>query len=290
VLEGPVAFADVWRVRLSAEAVEMLTLTGPFLAEPAKAWLLKGRGLTTAGAFAAVITEYLLYTVACSVLVLASLGLLLAHGALPAQMRPAAITVIAITVGFLMSFGFASVSGIGLLVPMLRASGLLIGRQRAARAAGELRPIEDVIVRFLHTVPIRLAQVLSIELAAQLLLVVEVWIVLRGLGFSPSLTDALIVEGGAKFVGIAFAFVPGQLGALEGVSALLAGAIGLPLAAGLSLALVRRVRGLLVAAAGVVALTGFRTRRSTSRETSVPPRWQSLPNRRSPGSPEGPDG
>jgi hypothetical protein len=269
----------------------MLTLTGPFLAEPAKAWLLKGRGLTTAGAFAAVITEYLLYTVACAVLVLASLGLLLAHGALPTPMRPVAIAVIAITVGFLVSFAFASVSGIGLLVPMVRASGLIIGRQRAARAAGELRPIEDVIVSFLHTVPTRLAGVLAIELTAQLLLVVEVWIVLRGLGFSPSLKDALIVEGGAKFVGIAFAFVPGQLGALEGVNALLAGAIGLPAAAGLSLALVRRMRGLLVAAGGVVTLTGgFRTRRSTSRETSARPRSQSLRNRRSPGSPENPSG
>jgi hypothetical protein len=39
--------------------------------------------------------------------------------------------------------------------------------------------------------------------------------------------------------------------------ALLAGAIGLPAAAGLTLALVRRVRGLLVASAGVIVLALF---------------------------------
>ena len=62
-----------------------------------------------------------------------------------------------------------------------------------------------------------------------------------------------MIEGGVKFVGILFAFVPGQIGAAEGVYAWLAGAIGLAASAGLSLALVRRLRGLVVAVAGVVA-------------------------------------
>src|SRR6059036_2278088 len=47
LLDGPVRFADVLRIRLSGEAVEMLTFTGPFLAEPAKGWLLTNRGVTT---------------------------------------------------------------------------------------------------------------------------------------------------------------------------------------------------------------------------------------------------
>ena len=58
-----------------------------------------------------------------------------------------------------------------------------------------------------------------------------------------------------KVVDVAFAFVPGQLGASEGAYAWLAGAVGLPTAAGLSLALVRRFRGWLVALAGLVVLT-----------------------------------
>jgi hypothetical protein len=65
----------------------------------------------------------------------------------------------------------------------------------------------------------------------------------------------LILEGGAKFIATAFAFIPGQMGASEGIYALLAGAIGLPTAAGLTLALVRRIRGLLVASVGVLVLT-----------------------------------
>src|SRR5207244_485170 len=60
-----------WRmlaVRLSGESVRNLTFTGPFLGEPMKAWLLQRKGLPATGAFAAVITEYLIYTFAAAAL------------------------------------------------------------------------------------------------------------------------------------------------------------------------------------------------------------------------------
>src|SRR5437867_3138866 len=51
---GNVRYTDVLRIRVLSEAVERLTFTGPFLAEPAKGWLLTRRGLSTVSAFAAV--------------------------------------------------------------------------------------------------------------------------------------------------------------------------------------------------------------------------------------------
>jgi hypothetical protein len=257
LLDGHVRFADVLRIRLSGEAVEMLTFTGPFLAEPAKGWLLENRGVTTPAAFAAVITEYLLYTLVASWLMIAAVWLLLERGALPPGMRPAAWLATSFVIAFLAAFAFAAIAGVGLIVPLLRASRALIGRQNAERAARGFRPVEELIIRFLHEHPGRLAEVVAIEDAAHILLIVEIWIVIQALGFSPSWTAAMIVEGGVKFVSIAFAFIPGQVGASEGVYALLAAAIGLPAAAGVALVLVRRIRGLLVAAAGVLALALF---------------------------------
>lgn len=260
VLGGSVSYGDVLRVRLSGEAVEMLTFTGPFLAEPAKGWLLKHRGLATADAFAAVATEYLLYTVVSSWLATIALSLLLARGVLPPAVRPAAVVILAGTIAFVAAFAFAAITGIGLIAPLVRASRVLIGTRRAERAAREVRPVEHVLVTFLHASPRRLAEVFAMETAAHVLLIVEIWIVVAALGFRLSWRDPLIVEGGVKFIAIAFSFIPGQFGASEGVYALLFGAIGLPTAAGLTLALVRRVRSLLVAAAGVVVLA----RRSVS--------------------------
>jgi hypothetical protein len=235
----------------------MLTFTGPFLAEPAKGWLLKERGLTTTDAFAAVVTEYLLYTVISSSLAAVALSLLLARGTLPPAVRPGAVVILVMTVAFMATFAFAAITGVGLIVPVLRASRLLIGARRANRAAHEFGRIEEVLVTFLHACHGRLAEVLAIETAAHLLLILEIWVVIAALGFSRSWSSPLIVEGGVKFVAMAFAFIPGQFGASEAVYAALAAAIGLPSAAGLTLALVRRVRGLLVAAAGLVALAVF---------------------------------
>jgi hypothetical protein len=161
----------VLRIRLSGESVEWLTFTGPFLAEPAKGWLLKRRGVSTPAAFAAVVTEYLLYTATSS-----CLGILIA--------------------AFITAFIFASLSGIGVIVPILRRSRLVLGRRGGDRA---------------------------------------------------------------RSVAVVFAFIPGQIGASESVYALLVSAIGLSAAAGVSLALVRRLRGLTVAALGLILLT-FRSR------------------------------
>jgi hypothetical protein len=210
--------------------------------------------LTTAHAFATVATEYLLYTVVSSWLATIALSLLLVRGALPPAVRPAAVIVLAITIAFIAAFAFAAITGIGLIVPILRASRLLIGARWAEHAAHEFGQVEDVLITFLHANPGRLAEVLAMETGAHMLLMLEIWVVIAALGLPLFWTDPLIVEGGVKFIAIAFSFIPGQFGASEGVYALLFGAIGLPTAAGLTLALVRRIRGLLVAAAGVVAL------------------------------------
>lgn len=259
ILRIPVTYADALRIRLSGDAMEKLTFTGPFLAEPAKGWLLKQRGLPTADAFAAVATEYLLYTLVSSWLATLAVSLLLARGALPPTVRPGAVVALAVTIAFMAAFVFAAVTGIGLIVPILRASRVLIGRRRADYAAHEFGPVEGVLVAFLHAHPGRMAEVLAMETLAHLLLISEIWIVIQALSLPLSWTDPLILEGGAKFIATAFAFIPGQVGASEGVYALLAGAIGLPAAAGLTLALVRRMRGLLVAAAGVVVLARLAT-------------------------------
>jgi hypothetical protein len=246
-------FGDVLRIRLSAEAVETLTLTGPFLAEPAKGWLLMRRGLTTAAAFGAVATEYLLYMFGSSCLAIVALWLLLSSSRLPPATRPWLGVVLAAASAFVVGFVFAAASGVGLIAPGLRAAGIVVGRRRAEIAAARVVPVEELIIAFLHGHRGRLLEVLGIEFAAQALLVVELWVVLGALDLPRSWQSAAVIEGGVKFVGILFAFVPGQIGAAEGVYAWLAGAIGLAASAGLSLALVRRFRGLVVAVAGVLA-------------------------------------
>ena len=259
---GVVRLMDALRVRLSGDVIEALTFTGPIFAEPAKGWFLMQSGLTATDAFAIVGVEFVLYDVVTSVLEIAALSFLLAGGALPEAVRPVAIAVLAIPIAFLAACAWAAITGVGVIGPMLRWSRVVVGTSAAGWATDKVAPIERALVEVLHQHHRRCAEVLAIQTASHLLLILEVWVVLRALGFSSAL-HALIIEGGAKLIGLVFAFVPGQVGAAESVYVLLVRAVGVPAAAGLTLALVRRVRGLLVGAIGVVALTLFKDASAT---------------------------
>jgi hypothetical protein len=245
-------FSDVLRIRLSAEAVEWLTFTGPFLSEPAQGWLLTERGVSPFAAFAAVVTEYLLYSASSSILAIPAMALLLSRYAI-GEMRTAAALIVLLMTTYLCALAFASISGIGLIAPSLRRLAVVFGR-RAERAATQFEPIEHLVIVFLHERRRRLAEVMALEAAAQLVLILELWIIMAALTLSRSLIDAATIEGGVKFVAAVFVLVPGQVGASETVYAWLARAIGLSAAAGVSFALVRRLRGFVVAIAALVVL------------------------------------
>jgi hypothetical protein len=244
---GRLRFRDTVVVKLWGEAVELLTFTGPFLAEPIKAYLLKRRGLGLAEAFGMIAVEFLLYTLMATWMAIASLSILLARRALPeldAPMLAILVGLVAFTAGCL----WATVTGVGLIVPIMRRVGL-------ATLANRFDPVERVMVGFMHDRPGRLGEVVLIEALSHAFLAAEFWIVLTGLGFPLALADALLFEGGTKLITMAFVLVPGQVGAQEGFYVLLVGALGLPAVVGLTFSLVRRVRALIVAAASLGAVT-----------------------------------
>ncbi len=257
---GSLRYSDVLRIRLSGDAIEVLTFSGPFVAEPAKGWLLAQSRLAPADAFAAVATEYLLYNVVTSFLAAGSVSTLLIRGALGAAGEIGAIVVLAVAIAFLAACVYASVSGTGVIVPILRSTRIVIGQSRAAFIVEKFTPIEERLVTLLHSRHVRLAELLAIESASQVLLMSEIRIVLAALGTSASWGDAFLIEGAVKFIGAAFPSIPGQVGAAEGVYELLAAAVGFPAQTGLTLALVRRLRSVLVAVAGLIVLARFETR------------------------------
>jgi Lysylphosphatidylglycerol synthase TM region len=255
-------YSSVLQVRVAGEAVETLTFTGPFLAEPAKGWLLAERGADGADAFGAVAIEYLLYTLVSAWLATAALSVLLTRGALPGAMRGPVIGIIAGMGVFTAGVAVAAVTGVGLLVPVIRRAGAIVGRQRAAVAVARIDPVERVLIDFMHRRPARLTEVILIEAAGHALLALEIAVVLGALAVPFRVSDPLIIEGGTKFISVAFFFIPGQMGASEGIYALLFRAAGFTGAAGLTMALVRRVRALMVAATGVAVLALARRGRS----------------------------
>jgi hypothetical protein len=250
-------YGGVLRTLWSGEAVEMLTLAGPALGEPAKAWLLQQQGIDTTNAFGAVAIEYLLYNVVAFGLVALTAAELLARGVLSAPLRGAALALLVAAAAFMTAFGYAALTRTGLVAPaaaaLLRALGL--GR-RAAGLRARVEPIEEVLVSFIHDQPRRLAEVLAIEIVGHALLAFEIWVVLGAIDIHAAPIAPILMEGGIKIIGVAFFFIPGQLGASEGVYVAMATALGFGPTAGLTIALVRRARALLVAATGLPFVAG----------------------------------
>lgn len=249
-------FRDALWIRLSGEAVQFLTFTGPFLAEPAKAWLLKGRGLTAIEGFAATLIEYLSYTFTAAVLSLAALGWLLAHGTLDGALRAAAIVIMAIMAGFLAAGGTAIVMRKHLLGAILERVAALPGIRRRLRPnMADVHRVEDLLLDVMHDRPARFARILLVESASHALHIAELFLILHALVLGASLGTAVLIEGAAKFIGLAFFFIPGQVGASEGAHTVIFEAVSLPAVAGFTVPFVRRVRGVVVALLGLAAIS-----------------------------------
>jgi Lysylphosphatidylglycerol synthase TM region len=257
------SYWDLVRIRLSGEAVRFLTFTGPFLAEPAKALLLRKRGSTTTQAFAATTSEYLVYTFTSAAMAVAGLGYLLYGFELSRPVAVAARIVMYAAGAFLFAAAYAITRRVYLIGAVVKGIGRLpaVGRYLRIDQA-KLRDTEDLLFAVLRAQPSRLLSIVAIELVAQALLVLELFVLLGTTGQPFFATDPFVIESASKFVGLAFFFIPGQIGAAEGTYAVIFEAIGLTASAGFSLALARRLRTLMVAGAGFMYLVHERGRTS----------------------------
>lgn len=130
----------------------------------------------------------------------------------------------------------------------------LTGRSRAPAEA--VQEIEARIYGVLQWPIGRLLQVVSWEAAFHVLAVAEVWLVLRLLPGSReiALGDAFLMESAGRFVTVAFKFVPYRLGIDEVGSGAVAGVLDLSAASGVTLALVRRLRIIVLNVLGLIRL------------------------------------
>ena len=255
-IPGAVALRDAFFIRLSGEAVQFLTSTGPFLAEPSKAVLLGRRGLSKAEGFAATIAEYLAYMFVSAAMLAGAASYLASQSDLPPAMHTTARVVQVASTVFLLVSAVAITRRIYLIGGVMQWLGRLPAVGHRLRVEAEaVRRMEDLLLGVLRERPGRFAHILFVEVVAQALLVVELWWILRMTGVASDAGTALVLDSANKFTGFAFFFIPGQIGAAEGVNVVLFQALGLTSVAGVGVALARRIRSALTAAAGLGALT-----------------------------------
>jgi hypothetical protein len=263
LLASSLRYADVLRIRVAGETVAFLTFTGPFLAEPTRAWLLKRQGLTAEQGFAAAVTEYLTYTLLATAFSICALAVLLERFTLTGAVRTAIVATVAAMSVFLVLAVLAILFRIYLIgVVVARIAALPLVRRRWRPEPARVREMEDLLLRVLRDSPGRLLRILAFEVIAQTALIVELFWIMSLMALVFPLVYPILIEAGSKIANTAFFFVPARIGASEGVMAIMFRIVGLPAAAGFTVSFARRLRSLVVALIGAFLLS------SLSRETA----------------------
>jgi hypothetical protein len=145
---------------------------------------------------------------------------------------------------------------IGTLIQI--AARLVIVRRRLKPDMNWINRMEDLLLAVLRDRPRQFATVAGIDLLAHGLLTFELYLIMRMLRLSFPLVYPFLIDAGTKFAAVAFFLIPGQIGASEGTYAATFAILQLPAAGGFAVALIRRIRSLIVAGAGLLAIARIR--------------------------------
>ena len=252
-------FTRLFRVRLAADAIGFFTVRG-IANEPLKVLLLYDR----------VVPEITTAAVALERIAFAVVGIVIA-----ACISVAAVTRLSLPAAWDTMFTMLVVGAVIVLAVAgliaRRRPGDYLGRLVSAidRATGRrleasrvirfILDVEDVLLVLIRGDRRRLVTLTVLATVCYLLMTIEVWLVLRAVGEPGSVIEALTVETFARLASIASAAIPGNIGALEASNAAVVAALGL--GGGGALALARRIRALLWAAAGLALYPRIQERR-----------------------------
>jgi hypothetical protein len=242
-------FGRAFSAFLAGDTAGTITPFGILASEPTKVFLTRHH-LATRDSIASLAVENLLY--AFSVLLMVAVGLV----------------VMLATVPLSGAWGWSIAGALAAL-----AAGVLIvwrlmrgtwDERRGARSPWRERAAAArlAVVGFATEHPGRLWRALAFDALFHLLAVLEVFFTLRWLlaGGSPTLAQAIIFESLNRVIIVAFKFVPFRIGVDEALTGALAPILSVTPAAGVSLAVVRKVRGLFWAGVGLVVIAAHPTR------------------------------
>ena len=237
-----VPFFRLFRVRIIGDALNILLPSASLGGDAARAYLIKGNVPLKEG-IPSVLFDKTVEFVASTIFL--ALGLLL--GAIFIRMpkgllAPTFICLAVMTVGLVLLI-FFSVRGFYGIV--LRISGVIPKVRRwVLKREEQLRALDGNLRLLYARANLKTAAALGLHILARLTGVVEVLIIMRVLGVPADYVQAWFITAVVVISNTIFFILPGQWGIMESVSMLVLKSLGHPVAIGLSLSVIRRIRKL----------------------------------------------
>jgi hypothetical protein len=259
--DSRLSIAQAFGAFVAGDAIGNLTPLGMVASEPTKVFLTRHR-LATRESVASLATDNLLY--AASIAAMVGLGVVVALLTIPLSVawRDGAIAALA-----------AGVIGAAITLRLLQGTWREDSGTRPAWRE-TLAGLRRSVLAFSTDQPVRLAQIFLLDLAFHVLAVLEIFLTLRWLlgDRSPTLSQAIVFEALNRVVTVVFKFVPFRVGIDEALSGGIAPVIAVQPVAGVTLAVVRKVRNLVWTGVGLALIAAHpaHAEPATDRRGSAP--------------------
>lgn len=273
-----VAFWRLFVIRTAGEVVNMTTPTAYIGGEPLKAFLLKRQGISMVDGLASVVTAKTTMTLAQVVFILIGIALMISHmntAGVAGLSGSSNASVLAASAGFgLLLFGtalFVLVQRRGLFMAtlgVLRQSGIRIPYLESREH--RLRELDRTILEFYARDRRGFLLSTGTFFLGWLAEALEAYAILYYLGAPADLQSAFSIAALSVFIKGGTFFIPGSVGAQDGGNLMLLLAYGYTDVAGMTFALLRRLRELVWIVIGLVCLAILGGRRALTNETGVP--------------------
>jgi putative ABC transport system permease protein len=249
-------FAQAFAARLGGESISFLTFAGPLLGEATKVALLRKRVPLLHGV-PALVVDNLLYNLSVVFFILSGACVMLVSYPLPRFVREILIIIAASALLGILAAAFAASRRVLVLTWTIDLLVRLGIHPRAITSRRHhIHRIELTVYGFYRRHPRSFMAMLALDFLSHVTSVVEVYVTLKMLGFSPGVGASYVIESLTKVINFVFGFVPATIGVYEGGTEVILQTLGYAAATGVTLAIVRKAGIVFWTVAGLIILTG----------------------------------
>lgn len=237
----PLPLARAWGAFLAGDAIGSVTPLGLLASEPSKVFLVRHH-MATREAVASLALENLVYAASVATMIAGGVAVLFASVDTPPAWRLPAIAAVAVSVVLAAAAAW-----------LLRGTWHDDQRTRTGWQA-RLAHVRAAVQQFTGTHRRRLWRVFGLDLTFHTLAVLEIYLTLRWVVDDATTTfgQAVVFEALNRVVTIVFKFVPFRIGVDEALTGGLAQVLAVSASAGVTLAVVRKIRNLFWTGVGLV--------------------------------------
>jgi hypothetical protein len=251
-------FLEAFRAYLIGDAAGNVVPVGIVVSEPAKAALAASERVPFSATFSAIAVENIFYMLSVALFIFCGAAALLANFHLPKVLRYSSYGIIVSALVFVTFAAYALKRQWRFLSAALRWTAERgVGRRAFERRLARVVAFEDRIYGFYDRNGPRFLPIVLCEAAFHLLGVAEGYLTIALISDArPTFLSAFLFESVNRVITVVFKFVPLRAGIDELGTGQLARVLAFGVAAGVTLAVVRKARMIFWMAAGVALLFG----------------------------------